>query len=148
MKKTAFVDVIAAGFIFLFAYTAINKFLDIISLRIVLKDYPLIGSFYQWFAWGLPILEFCIVGLLLIRRTKIIGLYASLILMSLFTLYVTYLFIFAPHMPCTCGGMLQKLSWPGHLAFNLLSILLAAVAIMLHKRSKTINNKITTPVLH
>jgi hypothetical protein len=148
MKKTAFIDIIAAGFIFLFAYTAINKLLNIISLRIVLKDYPLIGNFYQWFAWGLPILEFCIVALLLIRRTKIIGLYASLILMSLFTLYVTYLFIFAPHMPCTCGGMLQKLSWPGHLAFNLLSILLAAVAIILHKRSKTINNKITTPVLH
>jgi len=130
-KARTIVEIIAALFILLFVYTAINKIIAYPTLKLVLKDYPLISNFYEAIAWGLPAVELVTASLLFIPRLKLAGLYASLGLMSAFTVYLGYMLIFTPKLPCTCGGMLQKLSWPQHLIFNLLFILLAASAIRL-----------------
>jgi putative oxidoreductase len=133
-NKNTIIEVIAALFILLFAYTAYNKFLVLKDLRKVIKEYPLIGNFSELVAWGLPVTESIIVLLLFLPKTKRIGLICSLIMMSAFTLYLGYMLIFTPKLPCTCGGMLQQLSWPQHLMFNLVFILLAIWGLQLYKR--------------
>lgn len=144
-KRTTIVEVISALFILLFVYTAINKFLVLNDLKHVLKSFPLIGSFPQVIAWGLPISESIIALLLFIPRTKLSGLYGSLAMMTAFTFYLGYMLVFTPKLPCTCGGMLQKLSWPQHLIFNIFFVFLAIVAIRLYKKQQVTGEITETP---
>jgi putative oxidoreductase len=133
LKKTMIVEIIASLFILLFVYTGINKIIAIDSLKHVLKDYPLIGSFPILFAWGLPIVELIVSILLFIPSSRKIGLSSSLFLMIGFTAYLAYMLTFTTHKPCTCGGMLQELSWGQHLIFNIFFIIIGILGIRLHK---------------
>jgi len=144
-KRTAIVEVISALFILLFVYTAVNKFLAINDLKYVLKEYPLIGSFPQVIAWGLPITELLIALFLFFPRTKLLGIYSSLAMMTAFTIYLGYMLVFTPKLPCTCGGMLQKLSWPQHFIFNIFFVFLAIVACWLYKKQPVTREIIETP---
>jgi putative oxidoreductase len=146
-KRTTIVEVISALFILLFVYTAINKFLVLKDLKYVLKDFPLIGSFPQVITWGLPISESIIALLLFIPRTKLSGLYGSLVMMTAFTFYLGYMLVFTPKLPCTCGGMLQKLSWPQHLIFNIVFVFLAIVSILLYKKQQVTREITETPLV-
>jgi hypothetical protein len=146
-KRAMIVEVISALFILLFVYTAINKFLALNDLKYVLKHFPLIGGFPQVIAWGLPISESIIALLLFIPRTKLSGLYGSLAMMTAFTFYLGYMLVSTPKLPCTCGGMLQKLSWPQHLIFNIFFVLLAIVAIRLYKKQLVTREIKETPLV-
>jgi hypothetical protein len=146
-KRTTIVEVISALFILLFVYTAINKFLALKDLKSVLKHFPLIGSFPQVIAWGLPVSESIIALLLFIPRTKFSGLYGSLAMMTAFTIYLGYMLVVTPKLPCTCGGMLQKLSWPQHFIFNIFFVFLAIVAIRLYKKQPVTREITETPLV-
>ena len=137
-KRNTIVEVIAALFILLFMYTAINKFIAFDSLKIVLQKYPLIGNFPVLVAWGLPLVETIVALLLFLPRTRLYGLYASLILMASFTIYLAYMLLFTPKLPCTCGGLLQKLSWPQHLVFNIIFFSLALWGILLQRKQQVL----------
>lgn len=140
-KRITIIEIISALFILLFSYTAINKFLDLDRLKYVLKDYPLLGNFSLLIAWGLPTVESLLSIILIIPRTRIMGLIGALGMMTFFTLYLIYLLIFAPIMPCTCGGMLQQMTWPQHLIFNVFFIALAFTGIRLYKMKTTNMNR-------
>lgn len=133
-RRSVIVEIIGALFIFLFVYTAINKIIAFDTLKHVLKKYPLIGDFSTLVAWLLPAAELVVAAMLFIPKTKLVGLYSALSLMSAFTIYLFYMLVFTPKLPCTCGGMLQQLSWPQHLIFNLFFVLLAIVGIRLFKK--------------
>lgn len=134
-KRKTIVEIISALFILLFVYTGINKFISANSLQIVLKDYPLIGGMPELIAWGLPVVELSVALLLFIPRTRLKGLYCSLLLMSAFTLYLIYMLTVTTKLPCTCGGMLQKLTWNQHLFFNISCVLLSIAGIYLKKHN-------------
>ena len=134
LKRTTILEGIAALFILLFVYTGINKIIAIDTLKYVLKDYPLIGNYPALIAWGLPVIELLIAVLLFIPGTRKIGLYSSLVLMIGFTSYLIYMLRFTTQLPCTCGGMLQELSWGQHLVFNIFFIALGIIGIRLYKR--------------
>ena len=134
MKKSTIVEIISALFILLFVYTSLNKFMEVNTLKRVLIDYPLIGKFHNLIAYGLPVIEVIVSLLLFIPKTRKAGLYGSLILMSSFTLYLVYMLSFTTKLPCTCGGMLQKMSWPQHLAFNIVCVILALAGIWLSRK--------------
>ena len=38
---------------------------------------------------------------------------------------------FIPDIPCSCGGVLEKMSWNEHLIFNIAFVVLGLVAILL-----------------
>lgn len=133
VNSKTIVEVIAALFILLFVYTSVNKLIAIRDLRIALKSYPVIGGISEIVAWGLPLTEVIVSILLLFRSSKLIGLYSSLALMCAFTLYLTYMLTFTDKHVCTCGGMLQILTWPQHLLFNIIFIFIAIIGIYLHR---------------
>jgi hypothetical protein len=56
--------------------------------------------------------------------------------MTLFTAYIIAMFIVAPEMPCSCGGIIQQLSWKQHIVFNCIFIGLNGLAIYLQKKEK------------
>lgn len=139
-NRNTIVEIIASLFILLFAYTGINKFIAIDTLKGTLKEYPIIGDMPVLIAWGLPVIELLVSVLLFIPRTKLLGLYSAMALMISFTLYLGYMLVFTPKLPCTCGGMLQQLSWTQHLIFNLLFIVLSVCGLLLYKSKPSAEN--------
>jgi putative oxidoreductase len=72
---------------------------------------------------------------LFIPSMRVTGLYASVLLISIFTIYLGYMIFFIPALPCSCGGVLRYLSWQQHVVFNLFFILLAVAGIYLYKKN-------------
>jgi len=128
-------EIIASLFILLFIYTAISKLSDQTTFRLALHKSPVIGAYARLVAWALPATEIIIAVLLFIPSTRVIGLYASFIIMMIFTIYIGAMIFFDPTLPCSCGGVLRQMSWRQHLIFNSVSTLLAASGIWASKKS-------------
>lgn len=122
------VDIISALLILLFAYTAISKFVNIDHFRYVLSKAPMIGNYSHFFAWAIPVVELVIV-LLLFRTTSTAGFYSATILLTVFTTYLVYMILTDAELPCSCGGVIQKLSWKQHIFFNAFFILISVTGI-------------------
>ena len=129
-KKTIFVDIICVLFILLFIYAATSKLFDYDNFKAQLGRSPLIARFWNWI-WIVPTVEIIIAFLLAFPKTKIIGLYASFSLMTMFTAYIFTILQFSEFIPCSCGGVLSKMSWTMHLWFNVAFILLSLTGIIL-----------------
>lgn len=143
------VEIIAALFILLFVYTGVTKLVDQASFRAVISRSPLIGHWSTFLSRALPFTELSAALLLFIPKTRKLGLWISLILMVVFTGYIAYMLLFSEQLPCSCGGVLQQLSWLQHLAFNFLFILLSALSIWFytkHQRFIAIKRNSRTPV--
>jgi putative oxidoreductase len=130
-KKRVIVEVIAALFILMFLYTALSKSFNIGSTENVLIKTPWFSNIALGAAWTVVMLEYLIAALLIIPKTRKIGLYASLTLMTGFTGYIVYMKAFVADLPCSCGGVISNLTWNQHLVFNIFFIILAFVGILL-----------------
>jgi hypothetical protein len=91
--------------------------------------------------WLIPTIEVGLCVLLVITKTRLMGLYGSLILMSSFTLYIAIVMtgVFG-RVPCSCGGIFRNMSHGTHLLFNLFFVVLALLGIGLVKRWTTFYN--------
>ena len=121
--------IISILLIFLFAYTGSSKLLDSKGFAAVLSEVPLIGRGAGIVALLLPLAELLIALLLLFERTRLIGLYASLVLLSIFTVYLVYMVLAVPHLPCSCGGVISTMSWKQHVVFNVVLIVFTITGI-------------------
>src|SRR5258705_4766691 len=117
-KKNWLTDIFASIFIFLFVYTATNKLLNIDKFRAVLSQSPVIHASANLLSWLVPFAELLISVLLFLRGTREYGFLSSSIIMGGFTLYVAYMILFSPHLPCSCGGIISRMNWTQHLIFN------------------------------
>jgi len=79
-----------------------------------------------------PLAEFVIAVLLIIPRSRLQGLYGAFGLMILFTGYILAITRYTTNVPCSCGGVLEKMSWSQHLIFNVVFIVAAGTAIMIY----------------
>lgn len=134
MTRNRIVEIISGVFIFLFVYTAISKLLDYNNFKTVLNESPLIGNKAGLVALGLPFAEGLVSALLFVPRTRLWGLYGSAALMTMFTLYMAYIITFSPHLPCSCGGVLQQMTWNQHLIFNLVFLALSIIGIIVKRK--------------
>lgn len=123
------VQLIAACLIIILGYAALTKITAIPRYAYVLSLAPITEYFPFVFAYGIPIGELLISILLFFPATRKIGLYASLVALMLFTVYIISLFIFSKELPCNCGGLLEQLTWPQHVALNMILIVLNIIAI-------------------
>ncbi|HEY1009841.1 MAG TPA: MauE/DoxX family redox-associated membrane protein [Sphingobacteriaceae bacterium] len=84
--------------------------------------------------WAVPVVELFTAGLLVFEKTRLKGLIASLILLLAFTVYIALIqFNYFGYVPCSCGGVISKLSWEGHFLFNMVFIVLAGIAHILRQ---------------
>jgi uncharacterized membrane protein YphA (DoxX/SURF4 family) len=134
MKRVIFIEVISFLFILLFVYASLMKLKDVEQFVVQLGQSPLLMPFADWIAWVVPSLELVIAALLIFRRSRLIGLIASFTLMVMFTAYIIVILNFAEHVPCSCGGILEKMGWTEHLIFNIGFVLLALTGVILLAR--------------
>ncbi len=128
-------------FILLFLYAAVSKLLDFETFTVQLAQSPLLSAYAGVISWAVPGIEILIACLLIFERFRILALYASFTLMVMFTAYIFIILNFSDFIPCSCGGVLEKLSWTQHLIFNLFFIILAGVAVFFagrYRQKKTL----------
>jgi hypothetical protein len=75
----------------------------------------------------------------MIPKTYKSGLYGFVSLLSAFTIYIASMLLWAKMLPCTCGGVIEDLSWTEHIVFNLAFLTIACLALWLSKINKPIN---------
>ncbi len=144
-----FTELIASLLILLYVYTAISKFSDLEKFRIAIASSKVLRDYASFIAWLIPSVEIIISTLLIFPRTKFAGLFSSLVLMSVFTIYISYMLITASQLPCSCGGVISGMTWTQHLIFNVSICILNAAAFWLtyrHQRFIAINRLSRTPV--
>jgi putative oxidoreductase len=142
-NRNQVIEIISALYILLFAYTALSKLTEFSNFRNTLWRSPFLQKIATPVAWAIPITELVILLLLFIPKTRLWGLLSSLVLMTGFTLYIAYMLAFESNLPCSCGGVIQNMTWTQHLFFNTFFILLAFIGIKLSKQYSKIEERPT-----
>jgi len=134
VRKNLVPEIISSLLILLFLYTGLSKLLDYTHFKSVLYKSPLIAGNAAVVALALPITEIMVALLLFVPRTRLWGFYGATVLMTVFTLYLAYMILFTPHLPCSCGGVLKQMTWKQHLVFNIFFLLLSLTATLLERK--------------
>ncbi|OQP59910.1 hypothetical protein A3860_35965 [Niastella vici] len=133
-KKRIFIEIAAAILLLFFAHTAIDNFLNRLSLRNLLRILPITYNKADFLSWAIPIIKSITVLLLFFPRTRISGIILSIIITMIFTGYLLY----TPRLPHEFGGILNYINFTQHLILiSFLSILSISMFIL---NRNTLNN--------
>lgn len=141
-----YVTAVSAFLVMLLVYAAFSKLLDADRFIRQVRLSPLIpNGTHTLVAYAIPASEIIIGLALCFHHTRRTGLYAAYFLMLLFTLYLYFLLNYSTYIPCSCGGILGKMSWNVHIVFNLVVSILTGIACILeekqHRRRKNVHVK-------
>ncbi|WDF45986.1 hypothetical protein PQ459_13870 [Chryseobacterium sp. KACC 21268] len=125
-----YILIVSYFFILLFVYASISKILDFENFQVQIAQSPVLNTYAGFVSYAVIISELTIVFLLLFRKSRLLGLYLSLSIMFAFTIYIYLILNFSESIPCSCGGVLEKMDWTDHMIFNLVCILLVIIAIV------------------
>jgi uncharacterized membrane protein YphA (DoxX/SURF4 family) len=146
MKRNFIVGIVSLLLILLFVYTSLAKLTDYYNFKFGLSESPFIAPFANILSWAVPASELGIAALLAIPKFRLAGLYASFVLMSLFTLYIASMLGFGEDIPCSCGGVIEEMSWPMHIVFNSAFVLLSGIAIWIERRKRRQMVQVVLPI--
>jgi hypothetical protein len=105
---------------------------------------PYIASYATVISWAVPFLELVIAGLLWFTRYRILALYASLVLLGSFTIYILIVLKYSESIPCSCGGVISALGWRDHILLNIFFMVLALLGILWSKKQYNIQTNQNT----
>jgi putative oxidoreductase len=135
MKRKIIIEIISSLLILLFLYASVSKWLAFKTFIGEMNNQPFPNWITPFLVWSIPFIEVLIVVGLIFEKTRVPALYASLFLMLAFTVYTVAILLHAfKYIPCSCGGVIRKLTWPQHLFFNLFFVGISILGIMLKKR--------------
>lgn len=128
--QNTIVLVVSYLYIFLFVYAAMSKLLDFENFQVQLGQSPLFSGYAPVIALLVPLFEFLIVGLLIIPLLRFKGMLLAYIMMTMFTVYIYLILNYSSFIPCSCGGILEKMNWTEHLWFNVIFMLLGILGLL------------------
>lgn len=131
MKRKIAVEVICFLLAVLFSYAAANKLVDYQKFEVQIGLSPLLTGFRGVIPWIVISIEFVVSILLMIPRFRLYALFGAFCLMTIFTAYIVAILEYSSFVPCSCGGVLERLSWRDHLVFNIAFGVLGLVGIIL-----------------
>ncbi|WP_343701388.1 MauE/DoxX family redox-associated membrane protein [Chitinophaga sp.] len=118
----------------LFTYAAGSKLANYKLFLFQMDAQPFDNQYTLPLAVGLLLMEFAIAACLIFKRTIKAGLWASLSMLIAFTAYIILIKLnYFGSIPCSCGGVIERLSWTQHLFFNLFFIGINIAGIVLYK---------------
>ena len=132
-KNPIAVTIISFLLVLLFSYAAISKMLEFHKFAVQLRSSLLLQPISGILTWLIPSSELYAVILLLIPSWRRSGLLLAAIIMTSFTLYISVMLLFFDTLPCSCGGVFERMSWGQHLFFNIAFTLLAFTGLLLQK---------------
>ncbi|NML56773.1 MauE/DoxX family redox-associated membrane protein [Chryseobacterium cheonjiense] len=143
--KSKFVEYTSYFFILLFCYASISKMMDFENFQFQIGQSPLLSSYATIVSYGILAAELVVSTVLIFETTRRAGLYISFTLMVLFSLYIYIILNYSNFVPCSCGGILEKMSWRTHLVFNLLTVALSAAALLI--QASIMKRSVLSPLL-
>jgi uncharacterized membrane protein YphA (DoxX/SURF4 family) len=144
MTRKIAVDIVVFSYILLFVYAALTKLLDYQKFVVQLGQSPILTDYAQVLAVVVPFIELGISLMLIFPKTLLKGLYAAFGLMVMFTTYIVLASRFSDYVPCSCGGVLEGMTWTQHLIFNTVFVLLALIGILLQPNIRSVDSS-TSP---
>ena len=132
-------QVVIYFFIILFVYAAVSKLTDFENFQVQIAQSPLLSAFATPIAYGVVLGELAIALMLCFSKSRTLGLYLFLGFMTAFTVYIFLILNYSPFVPCSCGGVLEKMGWWEHLWFNGVVCFLC-VLVILTEQSSTFNS--------
>lgn len=137
MKGKTIIELIASLLIILFLYAAASQLIFHDTYYTQISRTPFNSAFAGIISWTLPVVQLTLVWLLRRSALRLTGLICSLIIVSIYTVYLFIMLPAGSRLACRCGELWQKASLEVNILFNLAVILLAALAIILTGRLKT-----------
>lgn len=135
MKRKIIIEIISSLLILLFLYASVSKWLSFKTFIGEMNNQPFPNWMTPFLVWSIPFIEVLIAVGLIFEKSRVKSLYASLFLMLAFTIYTVVILLHAfKYIPCSCGGVIRKLTWPQHLVFNLFFVGISLLGIILKKR--------------
>ncbi len=130
--QNVFLEMVCFLYIILFTYAAISKLIDFENFQTQLGQSPLLSTYAASISFLVIFAELWLVLALSLRVSRIKALYLSVGLMTVFTTYIILILNFSSFIPCSCGGILEKLGWTKHLIFNLFFIFIGSCNLLLY----------------
>lgn len=128
MQTSTLISNLSSGLlILLFAYTGISKLISRGQFQATIDYSPILRGYGTILSWTIPAIELILVLLLLLAKTRRAGFVLSAILLASFTAYIIYILINVPakDIPCSCGGVINVLTWKAHIALNIFFIIIS-----------------------
>lgn len=124
------------AFILLWGYAASIKLWNWQTSRREMHMQPFPDWVGDILFWLVPLIELSLVALLFYPATMLRGIQASVVLLSIFTIYLALGIGRAfGKVPCACGGILSGMGHVEHIIFNLLFIILGIYTWVLALKS-------------
>jgi len=136
MKRQFTLEIISFLFSLLFLYAAIVKLIDYQKFTVQIDQSPLLTGFGSILPWLVISAEFTVATLMFMPRFRFTAFLGAFSLMTMFTVYIVAILNFSDYIPCSCGGILEKLGWKEHLIFNATFVVLALAGIVLSAERK------------
>ncbi|MGC3947957.1 MAG: hypothetical protein QM762_26190 [Chryseolinea sp.] len=141
MRRTVMLDIITFLLAVLFLYASLTKLMDFEKFTVQIGQSPLLTGFGKVIAPAVIATELLTAAFLFISPYRILALFASFSLMTMFTAYIVAILTFSPFIPCSCGGILERMGWTQHLIFNIAFMLFAIIGIYLEAYQSKGSNK-------
>jgi hypothetical protein len=135
--KNKSLNILRLIFIALYFYTGGDKLLHYTDFISDVKQSPILKNIPISLFWFIPLIELITAFLLMTKRWRLVGFYASAIMMGGFTFYLILLSRIKYFVPCDCGGFLSTLPIEIHLTLNSSLLFLAIIGIWLSSKNKT-----------
>lgn len=133
LPRATFLHLFVAFFIFFLVYTAGYKAFNIESFQFNIGRTGIFpGALIGLVSYTIIFTE-CLVVLSLIFKQNL-GIRLYTVLMSLFTIYILFLFYTGRYEVCGCGGILNGLGFKPHLLINLSQIIFGLITINLNSK--------------
>jgi hypothetical protein len=117
----------------IFLYAGILKLLELNTFYAQLAKSPLIPLGFNKIV-GISVISIELYTCYLIYKKQFDkALFISFSIMTFFTFYIGYLISFSYFTPCSCGGILEDMTWENHFVFNLVLTVLTAIAYLIKK---------------
>ncbi|WP_446725139.1 MauE/DoxX family redox-associated membrane protein [Mucilaginibacter sp. SJ] len=117
--------------ILLWLYTASSKLFQYELFRQSLDRQHFSSLLTHLLYWALPAAELGCAACILSTRTLRLGFWISETLLTIFTVYIILVLLnFFENVPCSCGGVIEMLTWKGHLFFNLFFIVVNTLGLI------------------
>ncbi len=131
MKRKIAIEIISFLLVLLFMYAAVSKLIDIEKFKVQISQSPLLVAVKGVVPWAVPGIEILTSFMLMNPTLRLLGMHVAFIIMVVFTAYIVAILTISPSIPCSCGGVLQAMSWKVHLVFNAGITLVAVLGIFL-----------------
>ena len=138
--KTLIKSSVPALLVLLFVYAAFSKLITFNDFRQQLYNQAFSDELARFLLYFLIPVEIVTALFLCFQRTQFAGLLFSFGLLLAFTIYIALVMLhYWDRTPCSCGGILNQMSWTTHLIFNclFLTLNLIALCIRFSERRKT-----------